>query len=520
MNVAFDKWIPVVTTGGQRELASLCGVLASGQRFADLAVRPHERVALMRLLLCVAHAALDGPKDYDAWCEVPLRLSAAAAQYLEAWRDSFELFHPHKPWLQVAGLCKSECEQLEKPDASDWTPTSKLDFSFATGNATTLFDHGGMNETRSSGIPELVLSLLTYQCFSPGGLISQVYWAGKQTLKTSKDAPCAPASMIHGLLRGKDLADSVHLNLPNFEEVRSSYGAAGIGTPVWEQSPCAPTDAASIGNATTTYLGRLVPVSRFVRLDPGGERMLLGTGLVYPTFADGFPPEPTATVVVRRNTKGEERGLLSFRPSKALWRELAAIIVKRKTDGNGGPLSLRAIPDGQGCDLIVAALARDQATIVETIESVFRIPPRLSSPGGVLAYESEVKAAEDVASRVNWAVESYRSALDGGWEGRLKSAGPGKGDLRAKLHGLAATHYWTAVEKNLPLLMAHIESLGSDGVGPTREAWRKMLLASARDAYRTACSPETPRQIRAFAEGWKRLLQRRDESALVDKEDA
>jgi CRISPR system Cascade subunit CasA len=263
-----------------------------------------------------------------------------------------------------------------------------------------------------------------------------------------------------------------------------------------------------------------VPLPRFVRLDPGGERMLLGTGLVYPTFADGFPPEPTATVVVRRSVKGEERGLLSFRPSKALWRELAAIIVKRKTDGNGGPLSLRAIPDGQGCDLIVGALARDQATIVETIESVFRIPPRLASPAGASAYDSEVKAAEEVASRLNWAVESYRSVLDAGWEGRLKSAGPSKAELKAKLHGLASTHYWTAVEKNLPLLMTHVESLGTDETVSTRDAWRNTLLASARDAYRTACSQQTPRQIRAFAEGWKRLLQKRDAPAPVDKEDA
>jgi len=60
MNVAFDDWIPVVTTTGKRQLASLCEVLTNGGQFADLAVRPHERVAVMRLFLCVAHAALDG----------------------------------------------------------------------------------------------------------------------------------------------------------------------------------------------------------------------------------------------------------------------------------------------------------------------------------------------------------------------------------------------------------------------------------------------------------------------------
>ena len=62
MNVAFDPWIPVVDTSGERQLASLFTVLTEGDRFADLAVRPHERVSLMRLFLCVTHAALNGPK--------------------------------------------------------------------------------------------------------------------------------------------------------------------------------------------------------------------------------------------------------------------------------------------------------------------------------------------------------------------------------------------------------------------------------------------------------------------------
>ena len=40
MNVAFDPWVPVVDTSGNRELASLCSVLAEGEKYADLAVRP------------------------------------------------------------------------------------------------------------------------------------------------------------------------------------------------------------------------------------------------------------------------------------------------------------------------------------------------------------------------------------------------------------------------------------------------------------------------------------------------
>ncbi len=156
MNVAFDKWIPVVTTDGEPLLASLVEVMTEGHRFADLSVRPHERVSLMRLFICVAHAALDGPKDYDEWCAVPDRLPTAAGEYLEKWKDSFELFHPEKPWLQVAALSRGPQQKTDNPE--EWTPVSKLGFFLATGANTTLFDHeGAKNDNRHIPLENSVL---------------------------------------------------------------------------------------------------------------------------------------------------------------------------------------------------------------------------------------------------------------------------------------------------------------------------------------------------------------------------
>jgi CRISPR system Cascade subunit CasA len=501
MNVAFDPWIPVVTLEGKPKLASLCEVLTQGHLLADLSVRPHERVSLMRLFLCVAHAALDGPKDYDEWREVPARLPDAARKYLEKWRDSFELFHPTKPWLQIASL------ESGKSAEEGWGSVSKLGFFMASGANTTLFDHEGMdNDGRHIPLAATVLSMLSFQCFSPGGLISQVMWNGVQTSKSSKDGPCVSASMVHALVRRENLMLTIRANLPTYEDVAFAYGDHPIGHPVWETLPKSLNDESAKRNATQSYVGRLVPLTRVIRLNQDGSRMLMGEGLPYPPFTDGFPAEPTSIVIVRRTKdKKPERGLLSYRPGQALWRELAAMVVRRNAEGVGGPLSLRSLGDGDSCDLVVAALARDQATILDTAESVYSVSPKLRSTDGRSVYEAEAREAEGLAKRLGWAIEDYRRTLDGGWEGRLKGAGSKKGEILAKLHGTGLTQFWTAVEKNLGLLMTHVTALGTEQAMPTREAWRTMLWKTACDAYRAVCGQETPRQIKAFTEGWKKL---------------
>ena len=60
MNLTIDKWIPVVWHDGRHDSVSLNDVFLSGDKICDLSVRPHERIALMRLLVCIAQAALDG----------------------------------------------------------------------------------------------------------------------------------------------------------------------------------------------------------------------------------------------------------------------------------------------------------------------------------------------------------------------------------------------------------------------------------------------------------------------------
>jgi CRISPR system Cascade subunit CasA len=534
MNVAFDPWIPVVNTVGRRELASLCSVLTEGEKFVDLAVRPHERVALMRLFLCVAHAALKGPKDYNEWGEVPKKLPVVAQVYLDIWKDWFELFHKTKPWLQVAELKGVE---KEEGDSGKTSPVSLLNSELATGNNSTLFDHSGQMICRLIEPERIALSLLTFQNFSSGGGSPVAQWGTTKTSQVGNpDAPCLSQSMAHCLFRGKSLTETIYLNLPTFETIGKvykvfstdkkkgdSYSDVAIGKPVWEVYPKSPEKESNEAiNATRTYLGRMVPISRWIRLLPGSDQMYCCNGFKYDTFKDGFASEPTATVRLatkkeKNGTETKERRVVKVDPTKALWRELSSLLIKRSADGLGGPLAMENAPRDTAFDFHVCAITRDQASMDIAVESVFHITPAFQSHFSV--YQTEVIGtgtvigAEGYSRKLRWAIEDYRSTIDNDWKPRVKrTQAKAQNALKNRLAQTAFLSYWTTVEKKLPLLLAHIEAIGTDAAIPTREAWRKMLFAAASEAYRIACGQETPRQIRAFVKGLQKLTAKQDKS--------
>lgn len=532
MNVAFKPWIPVVTTAGKPDLASLSAVIADGEKFVDLAVRPHERVALMRLFICVAHAALDGPKDYFEWCDVPKRLPEASYKYLKHWEDSFELFHNDKPWLQVKDLTGDKT-----------SPVSLLDFELATGNNTTLFDHGGQLSCRNIEPARLILNLLTFLNFSSGGGSPVAQWKTTKTVQVGNpDAPCLSQSMAHCLLRGKSLSETIHLNLPTYEQVGEAYktfkinkrtgyeySTINFGRPVWELFPESPEGGHDkAANANKTYLGRLVPVSRWIRFIPETDQMYCCNGFKYDTYKDGFAAEPTAAVrvVIAKDKKGnevQERRVVKADPSRALWRELTALFIKRDADGIGGPMAMQNAPHEGEFDFHVCAITRDQASMDIALESVFHITPAFQNH--FPAYQTEVIGnakvigAEGFSRKLRWAIEEYRTVVDSDWKPRVKrTQAKEQNALRDRLAQKAFLSYWTNVERNLHLLMTHIEAIGTDAAVPTRDAWRKMLFAAACEAYAVACGRETPRQIRAYAKGFQKLKPEKEEPASQNTE--
>jgi CRISPR system Cascade subunit CasA len=513
MNLTTEAWIPVVWYDGKPRTVSLREAFERGHEIQDLAVRPHERIALMRLLICITQAALRGPADYDEWNECHARIVPSARDYLRRWQLAFELFGDGQRFLQVGNLKRPARESGSGDEEAN--DTSKLDLALATGNNATVFDNTGGSE-RVFSPAELALMLLTFQCFSPGGRIGVALWDGEETpgRGSSHHAPCVAGRMLHGLLRSRDLVASVHGNLMTQRQAERLYGRGSWGKPVWEMMPQRLAHAEAVRNANRTYLGRLLPLARAIWLGEDGRSLILANGVRYESYDESGWREPTATVVVQTVKGTPKRVVLQASVDKGLWRELHALTVKAKSDQPGGPVALQQLSGEEPFDLWVGSLVADQAKPVDTVESVFHVPAQMLYEGSQKAYEEGVKYSDRSAQRLHRALSTYRMAIEGREKDvdaigrRLRVL---KGADRERLQQLAAKaqqQFWTDVELAVPLLLAVAERparLGLDG-GWHKTEWGKAVASAIHAAFQRACPHETPRQMRAYAFGLKVLF--------------
>ncbi|MFJ8078780.1 type I-E CRISPR-associated protein Cse1/CasA [Streptomyces sp. NPDC096176] len=100
-------WIPVLRGNGTQDELSLREVFEQAHDLrrivGDL---PTQEFALMRLLLALAHDALEGPQDIDVWAELwdEEGCFAPVRAYLDAHRGRFDLLDADAPFFQTAGL--------------------------------------------------------------------------------------------------------------------------------------------------------------------------------------------------------------------------------------------------------------------------------------------------------------------------------------------------------------------------------------------------------------------------------
>lgn len=497
MNLTTDKWIPIIWNDGRSDKVGLLEAFLQGDKIRDLAVRPHERIAVMRLLICVSQAALDGPKDREDWRTCRTRLPQSAADYLAKWKHAFELFGDGQRFLQMRaeGAARAAIDKL----------------NFVDADMTTLFNQevtpGHIFEEDS-----IVFRLLTYQSFAGGGTTGGTFLDadGRAKPQKGKNGPCRDGSALHCYLRADSLIETIYRNLCTVEDI-DMLRPLKWGLPAWELGFASLQEFERHTDFPSTYLGRLAPLSRSLWLEDDRRTVMNANGLAYPGLsADGIRLEPAIAVVAHRDKQGRE----SRRPVTAKvgesvqhpWRELHSVLMLQK-DGCGGPLTLRNADESAMFDLWVGAFVTTRAKVDDSVEFVFAQVPQemLCDPRVRTVYAEGVATAVRVEARLRYAVQCYRVALEHAVENQPTAAKLLMSMLKREREKLWAvvvpvlSAYWTRLE-------THVAGLLDASVRLDLKDWNAIVRQSMHTAYELACPHGTPRQLKAYSFGLSALF--------------
>jgi CRISPR system Cascade subunit CasA len=224
-----ENWIPVLDAAGRCREVSLRGLFEQAGEIRMIACElSSQTFAILRLALAILHRATGGPPGEASWQALwrDERLPISdLADYLDAFRDRFDLLHPRHPFYQVADL-RAEKENtygLERliADVPNGMP-------FLTTRA-----GSGMDSISPA---EAARWLVHCQAYDPAGIKTGA--VGDPRVKNGKGYSIGVGTLgnLGGVyLEGVTLRETLLLNLvpiaPNWQR------ADERDLPVWEREP-------------------------------------------------------------------------------------------------------------------------------------------------------------------------------------------------------------------------------------------------------------------------------------------
>ncbi|MEU0331810.1 type I-E CRISPR-associated protein Cse1/CasA [Streptomyces sp. NPDC006193] len=330
-------WVPVLHSDGSPHELSLCQVFAQADDLrrvvGDLAT---QELALIRLLLAIAHDALDGPGSTEEWAELweDPECFAPVQAYLEEHRERFDLLHPVTPFLQTAGLrsAKDEVFSLNRIVAD--VPAGEPFFT------------ARMPDVERLTFAEAARWVVHVHAYDTSGIKTGM--VGDDRVKGGKVYPLGTgwAGGLGGVfVEGATLRETLLLNLVAADTVELEFPPND--RPAWRREPCGPgSDGRSASGLRDLYTWQ----SRRVRLHhdaDGVHGVVLGYGdpLAWRNMHRREPMTPWRRSPAQEKKLGQSPVYLPLEhdPARSAWRGIAALLADRleETGGAGGPSRLR-----------------------------------------------------------------------------------------------------------------------------------------------------------------------------------
>lgn len=478
-NLVDEPWIPVAGHG----LVSLSDIFSKPELPA-LGGNPIQKIALLKLLLAIAQSAYT-PKDDEGWKQLGADgMADKCFQYLKDKRDLFWLYG-EKPFLQMPAIVKAEKQSF-----------GALQVYIATGNTTVLTE----SHIESNMFDfEKALLVLQVMSFSLGGkktdnrVVLSPGYKGKTNEKgkasTGKAGPSIGfMGFLHSYLFGETLLETIWLNMltqQNIEELK--IFSEGVGIPPWEAMPQG-EDCLVAKEIKNSYLGRLVPLSRFLLLNESGIHY--SEGLLHDGYLQGM-----ADVSVTVDFSKAKPKVIWVDPEKRPWRQLTSLLAFFENS------SFKNFD----CPQLRIGIQRIGKSIRDI--SIWAGGIRVSSNAG----EQYVAGNNDfVESKVKLNV----SALGDVWFANLKREMEGLENISKILHG-AAIRFFKAQNSNGKQIAAHasnlfwqlcerkfqnlVDTCYSNKSDEELKKLREIFAGFVNKAYNTFCPKDTARQLDAWA---------------------
>ncbi|GAA1870962.1 type I-E CRISPR-associated protein Cse1/CasA [Myceligenerans crystallogenes] len=438
-DLTVEPWIVVLDKAGvRREMSIRDAFREAGEISQIVGEVPTQGFAILRVLLAILHRAVDGPRfeegedrsRHEHWCEVRDDwdgVVGAVGEYLDEYRERFDLRHPVTPFFQVAGLSTA---------AKDAAGLEMLIADVPNGQQyqTTRSGRGTATITWAEGARWLVHA----HAYDPSGIRGAAI--GDPRAKGGKGYPIGPgwSGQIGGVfLQGATLRDTLLLNLT--ESVTAGLETVGTDVPVWERPALtAAPDGGPDGREPTGPLDLYTWQTRRIRLV--GDGVVHGVVLCNgdkATPQNRFRLEPlTAWRWSDPQTKKFKQDTWMPRkhdPSRAIWRGLAGLLTGASGSKDKAPGVLRfaeeLLADGVLTEPVLTVRAvgitygPQEATISEITDDHLDLPAEIVAHGDGETARLAVLAVEQ-ADRAVYQLASFAQNLALAAGGDTESSGP------------------------------------------------------------------------------------------------
>ncbi len=509
-NLIDEPWLPCLTRTGEQVTLSLREALVRSPELAEL-VHPSPLVtaALHRLLLAVLHRVF-GPEDAAAWGALWERGgwdTAALDAYLDRWRERFDLFHPERPFYQVAGLNPTRAG-----------PVTRLAHELASpGNPVALFDH---TLTCAFTAAEAAPYVVAQQAFAVGGLVSHEPGEPPERYKFADAAPLTSAAVA--VAKGPTLFHTLSLNLHRYapEDGEPFEFDRAADLPAWERD----SGPQVVERVPDGYLDLLTWQSRRILLLPNDDGRVRSAvvmkGDQFPDYWDPHEKETMVAFIANRRGKSSKPAWLpaGFREGRAAWRDsltlLESLTEERSRPKRSRPKLLTWLADLVAAGVLPRAavvpldlygMVTDRANVRLWRHERLPLPLQyLEDRELVEGLRKALDLAEEVAGAMAWAVRLAADGLVGarGASGRKDAAlvqhlAPDRlyrDRLEQLLQHLAPDRlYWARLEQPFRELAVSLpqdrveEPDGSVTYGRRElSAWARRVRRTAEEAFTTA----------------------------------